>query len=252
MLWPRPLLLRFPQMHRNAFRSTAMPRLGPRGKSLLARRGRIRLSLRFALFLAFAGLLLGFIMVDQRLRPTLLQIAEAKARVLATEAINEAVSQKVAGSIKWENLYALTPDSRGKVVMIQPNTAEIDRLTSDVAMHIQRALKEIDQTKIRIPLGQVFGSQILANVGPRITISVVPLGTVKTKITSKFEEAGINQIRHKIYLNVTAHIKIVVPLVSSDIEVTNEVPITEVIVMGEVPQVYFGIQKGQENPDNGM
>ncbi|HHV62037.1 MAG TPA: sporulation protein YunB [Firmicutes bacterium] len=203
---------------------------------------------------AFLALLLGFlifVVIDRRLKPTLQQIAEAKARVIATEAINEAVSRKVVGTIKWEDLYALRPDSRGRVVLVQPNTGEISRLTSDVAMAVQDTLKKVTETEIWIPLGQAFGSQILANVGPRICISVVPMGTVRTEISSKFEQAGINQIRHRIYLDVIAHVKIVVPLVSSDIEVRSQVPITEVMIMGEVPQVYFGIE-GSRNNNNGQ
>ncbi|NPV52048.1 MAG: sporulation protein YunB [Firmicutes bacterium] len=202
---------------------------------------------------AFLALLLGFlifVVIDRRLKPTLQQIAEAKARVIATEAINEAVSRKVAGTIKWEDLYALRPDSRGRVVLVQPNTGEISRLTSDVAIAVQDTLKKITETEVWIPLGQAFGSQILANVGPRIRISVVPMGTVRTEISSKFEQAGINQIRHRIYLDVIARIKIVVPLVSSDIEVRSQVPITEVMIMGEVPQVYFGLD-GSQNNNNG-
>ncbi|MGE5593655.1 MAG: sporulation protein YunB [Betaproteobacteria bacterium] len=187
-----------------------------------------------------AGLL--FALVDWRLRPTLHQIASAQARVLATEAVTQAVATEIAEDIRWEDLYALRPDSTGRVVLVQPNTAEIDRLTSKVTTRVQELLKKVTETQVQIPLGQVFGSQILANMGPRIPISVVPVGTVTTKILSDFEQAGINQIRHKIYLEVAAHIKLVVPLVASAVDVTVQVPITEVLIMGDVPQTYIQLE----------
>ncbi|HHY47134.1 MAG TPA: sporulation protein YunB [Firmicutes bacterium] len=207
----------------------------------LAARG-LKLVALLALF-TLVGLLV-FIVVDRRLKPTLHQIAEVRARVLATEAINDAVNKKIAGTIKWEDLYALRPDSRGRVVLVQPNTGEISRLTSDVAIAVQENLKKVTEDTIKIPLGQALGSQILANIGPRIPIKIALVGNVRTNIVSKFEQAGINQIRHLIYVDVSSTIRVVVPLVTANIDVTNQVPLTEVIIMGEVPLVYFGGRPG--------
>jgi len=183
-----------------------------------------------------------FVIVDWRLRPTLHQFAKAKARVLATEALTTAVALEIAEGIRWEDLYALRPDSSGKVVMVQPNTGEIDRLTSQVTLRVQELLSKISDTKIRIPLGQILGSNVLANVGPKIGISIIPIGTVTTKILSDFEQAGINQIRHKIYLEVTAHMQVVVPMVTATDNVVVQVPITEVLIMGDIPETYIQLE----------
>ncbi len=191
-------------------------------------------------FLLVLGIVI-FAIVDWRLRPTLHQLATAKARVLATEAVTSAVALEIAEGIRWEDLYALRPDSAGKVVLVQPNTGEIDRLTSKVTLRVQEYLSKISDTKIRIPLGQILGTHVLANVGPRIAISITPIGTVTTKILSDFEQAGINQIRHKIYLEVIAHMQVIVPMVVATDDVIAQVPITEVLIMGDVPQTYIQV-----------
>ncbi len=183
-----------------------------------------------------------FAIIDWRLRPTLHQLATAKARVLATEAVTSAIALEIAEGIRWEDLYALRPDSAGKVVLVQPNTGEIDRLTSKVTLRVQEYLSKISDTKIRIPLGQILGTHVLANVGPRITISITPIGTVTTKILSDFEQAGINQIRHKIYLEVTAHMQVIVPMVMATDDIVAQVPITEVLIMGDVPETYIQVE----------
>ncbi len=183
-----------------------------------------------------------FTIIDWRLRPTLHQLATAKARVLATEAVTSAVALEIAQGIRWEDLYALRPDSAGKVVLVQPNTGEIDRLTSKVTLRVQEYLNKISDTKIRIPLGQILGTHMLANVGPRIAISITPIGTVTTKILSDFEQAGINQIRHKIYLEVIAHMQIIVPMVVATDDIIAQVPITEVLILGDVPETYIKVE----------
>lgn len=193
------------------------------------------------LLLSLFGIMI-FAVADWRLRPTLHQLATAKARVLATEAVTSAVALEIAEGIRWEDLYALRPDSAGKVVLVQPNTGEIDRLTSKVTLRVQDYLSKISDAKIRIPLGQILGTHLLANVGPRIVVSITPIGTVTTKILSDFEQAGINQIRHKIYLEVTAHMQVIVPMVVATDDIVAQVPITEVLIMGDVPETYIQVE----------
>jgi sporulation protein YunB len=177
--------------------------------------------------------------IDRRLRPTLMQISEARARQVATDVINKAINEKVAFSIRYEQLISVRPDSQGKIAMIQYNTGEISRLSSITAVYVQSALKKIDSIRIRIPLGQVLGSQILAAWGPAIYVKVMPIGTVSSKVVDRFEQAGINQTRHKIYLVVEADMRIVIPLVSSAVKVESQVPLTEATIMGEVPHLYL-------------
>ena len=63
-----------------------------------------------------------------------------------------------------------------------------------------------------------------------------PIGFIEARYSSEFESAGINQTRHKIYINVKTKIRIIIPLKSSDIEVSNEIPIAETIIVGKIPK----------------
>ncbi|HEX2953350.1 MAG TPA: sporulation protein YunB [Bacillota bacterium] len=197
-----------------------------------------RFALYFIVFIIL--LLLSFIFVDKRIRPTLFQLAEAKARVMATSAINEAIQSKVSQNLHYEDLIAVKVDNRGRVVLIQPNTGEINRLASQAVIEVQKKLHRVSTIKVKIPLGQVFGTQVLGGVGPSIPVTIMPVGTVGSRVFDEFEQAGINQTRHKLYLEVKVQVKIIVPLTSSHVLVKAEVPLTEAIIMGEVPQVYFG------------
>jgi len=185
-------------------------------------------------------LVCGFLFADRQLRPTIQAKAEAHARVIATTSINQAIQEKVAKNIRYEDLISVKVDNRGRVVLMQPNTGEINRLASDATIAVQQLMKKIERNSIYIPLGQLLGSQILAGRGPDIPIAIVPVGTVESRVYDVFEQAGINQTRHKIYLVVQATVRIVVPLLQTNVQIKSEVPLTEAIIMGEVPQVYFG------------
>lgn len=179
--------------------------------------------------------------VETHLKPTLMAIAETRATLIATEAINNVINNKVSLTVDPKTLVNVTLDEHGRVVLIQPNTMEFNRLAADTTMKVQEALQAINEEKISIPIGQVLGSQMLASMGPKITVTIIPMGTVQVKVVDKFEQAGINQTRHMVYLVATTQIRIVVPLVSQSVSVNTQVPIAEYVVVGEVPNTYVQI-----------
>lgn len=186
-------------------------------------------------------LVFSFWQIENHLKPTLMAIAETRATRIATQAINNVINTRVSLTVDPKTLVNITLDEHGRVVLIQPNTMEFNRLAADTTMKVQDALEEISEEKINIPIGQVLGSQMLASMGPKITVTIIPVGTVQVKVVDKFEQAGINQTRHMVYLAATTQIRIVVPLVSQSVSVNTQVPIAEYVVVGEVPNTYVQI-----------
>jgi sporulation protein YunB len=185
-------------------------------------------------------ILAGFFYAEHRLRPALHEISRARAVQIATQSINKAVREQVVQHIRYEDLITVKVDNRGRVVLMQPNTGEINRLAAEATIAVQKELEKTSRTRIHIPLGQLLGSQVMAGRGPDIPIEVIPAGAVESRVFDRFEQAGINQTRHKIYLEIQTRVRIVIPLTFANAEVRTEVPLAEAVIMGEVPQVYFG------------
>lgn len=187
-------------------------------------------------------ILTGFFYAEHRLRPALHEMARTKAMEVATQSINIAVREKVVQNINYEDLISVKVDNRGRVVLMQPNTGEINRLAANATIAVQEELGKTNRERLYIPIGQLMGGQVVAGRGPGIPIDIIPVGAVKSRVFDSFEQAGINQTRHKIYLEVATMVRVVVPLTHSNVQVRTEVPLVEAVIMGEVPQVYFGGQ----------
>lgn len=204
------------------------------------RKGRRRLSLgAVVLVTAVVG---AVSVLEFTLRPTIMTLSEAKARIVAVEAINDAV-QMVIGGVEYRNLVNVRTDNQGRVVLLQYNSMEINRLATEAIAAIQNRLKQMSGERFAIPLGQVLGSKLFSFYGPRIWVNLVPIGTVQVKVKENVNEAGINQVRHMIYLEVKAWMKVVIPLVSEDIEVVSQIPVTEVTTIGEVPNTIINLNR---------
>lgn len=206
----------------------------------------------FALVCLSAALIM---FLDTQLRPTLMAIAETRAKIIATQAINDAINTKVAQDIKYGLLITVHTDHNGRAAWAQLNTMEVNRIVAATTMRVQDTLERITGEKVAIPLGQAFASPILANAGPRITFTIIPVGTVNVEVTDAFEAAGINQTRHKIYLEVYTDVQIIIPFITKSAQVHSQIPIADVTYLGEVPQTVvnlpFPIASGYTVPQGG-
>lgn len=182
-----------------------------------------------------------FLLIERNLRPAILSVAEIKADVLATEAINKSIMDKITAGILYQDLIKIEQDSEGKIVMAQLNTIEVNNIMAETTLATQEALVDIENKPFEIPLGEVFDSYLVATYGPNIPIRLIPIGRVNTRLVDMFEEAGINQVRHKIYLEVLAEVRIIVPFISTPVEVHTAVPIADTIYPGEVPDTVINI-----------
>lgn len=177
-----------------------------------------------------------FNFIENQLSPIIIAIAEAEARIMATETVNKSVKEKISKNVQYKDLISIHKDTSGQITLIQINTVEINRLESETALEVVKVLREVTMKGIEIPLGSATGSKILANYGPIVKVSLLPAGTADVNTVEAFEEAGINQTRHRIFLEIAASIQIVQPLLSSTITVKTDVPLAETIIIGNVPQ----------------
>lgn len=196
----------------------------------------------FTLVLVVIFFIYMFIFINNNIIPTLLAVSEIRAKSVATQAINDSVSLKLFDDIDYSDLIFVKYDSAGKVVLMQANTILMNSMATAVATEVQNQIEEIAQSDIKIPLNNAFDIQIITL--PSIKLKIVPQGAVSVDFATEFQESGINQTRHRIYLIVEVDIKIIVPLVSETIKVTSNIPIVETVIVGDVPNEYINVPKG--------
>lgn len=86
---------------------------------------------------------------------------------------------------------------------------------------------------------------MLSGKGPRVHFEILPVGTVKTGFVTEFESAGINQTRHKISLEATASVRIVVPSGARTVSVTTTALMAESILVGDVARLLHPGRRGR-------
>ncbi len=171
--------------------------------------------------------------------PVIMDTVEIKSKALATRAMNSSVADVVMSSIVYDELVTIVTDEFGNISMIQANSLEINNLSKDLALTCEERIGEYGGRGVSIPLGTFTGIPLLVGRGPRINVKMTPIGSVYCKFSSKFDSAGINQTVHKIYVNISANVSVIMPLSSRSFQAEQQVLISESVIVGQVPEVYL-------------
>ncbi|MDP4552414.1 sporulation protein YunB [Alkalihalobacillus macyae] len=207
----------------------------------------------------------GLWIVNKGIEPSLISIAETKTRQVAAQAINDAISKKIADGIDVENLIIVHSNESEKVPGYSFNSKVYNRLISEATERVQTYLNYVeagDLDKLEtfkndididyedtikqkgivysIPLGMATNNVLLSNFGPRIPVRFEMIGDVISNIDTKVKETGINNTYLEVYINIKVEMNVIIPFSTKNTEVSNSVKIGDLFIQGDVPYYYNG------------
>lgn len=179
---------------------------------------------------------------DKIVTPTVLAVGDADIREKVTSIVNKVLINEYSNNFNYESIIKVDKDNLGNIVMMKADTLKMSKIASDVSIKIQDNLRKMGEVGIKLPLGYIFKNNLLSYLGPKLTIKIEPVGSVETNYDSQFEGAGINQTRFKIYVKVKTKVRVIIPTAYNDIEVKNEIPVAETIIIGKIPNSAFELK----------
>ena len=196
---------------------------------------------KLALFLCVFTLLIIFILVylNRVVNPVIIESSSAKTRSLSQKAVEQAIYDTINGNAIYDSLVMISRDEAGNVAYITTNALQINILARELARSAQEKLEDLGEEGIDIPLGTFTGMPIFVGRGPNINIKLLPIGSISCKFSSEFNDAGINQTNHKIYLTVTTNVSVILPTANQTVQTTTQILIAESIIIGEIPDTYL-------------
>ncbi|HHV79965.1 MAG TPA: sporulation protein YunB [Firmicutes bacterium] len=172
--------------------------------------------------------------VEKAARENLKAFAEIHICRTVTEIVTQAVNESLAG-IDCSRIVKLHRNSKDEVEIVEVDALLVNLIQARCVAAMQRALAQLGKYKVEIPAGQFLGSVLFANLGPELPITIQPLGFVGATVRDKFESAGINQSRLSFYADISMTVRVVVPLLSYDLNVNTSLPLSAVVIPGKVP-----------------
>lgn len=172
-----------------------------------------------------------------KLQPYFIEYSKVYANNLANEIVNNAINNTFSDS-KYESFTNVNESSSNAINTIETNSAKINRLKSEIINEIQENIKLKKFETVYIPLGSCSGFYFLAGLGPKIQIRIYPVSVVNAKLKDDFESVGINQVKHKMYIDVSLQMSYVGILCSKSEEIHTSILVNETIIVGDTPNYY--------------
>ena len=198
--------------------------------------------------LALLILLGTFIGLDLGIRPMVRASAASQTQIAVNRMIQRAVLEVLEeDGLRYQSFVSLQQNQNGETTALTTDTVLINRLQGELLEKILQTLQETRQITLQLPLGSLTGSQFLAGRGPLVTLRLRPVGIVKTKIVNQFDEAGINQTRHRIQLQVTVDMLSLLPGYRISSQAQSNIILAETIIVGLVPDAYTEVYGGTDD-----
>lgn len=171
------------------------------------------------------------------------QIALSDATDMVTVAINDKINDKMSeGQYSYDYFVTLQNDSEGNITAISANMSRINTLSSEILREVIASTNS-GELDLKIPAGNLIGSNLLLGRGPIIPVKIIMLTSSYADFRNELSAAGINQIKHQIILEIKVEIDVLLPWDVQSTEVLSEVLIAETIVVGKVPDTYLSLNQ---------
>ena len=213
--------------------------------TLRARRSRCKSGRRLAvpLFLPILTLILALLSgCSALLHRQLETVAANQAETLLSEAAASALSDAFGDR---EELYAgivrITRAEDGTITSIGTDPAALSSLSAAFQTKLRKTLSE--RGRVCIPSGNLTGSAWLSGRGAPLTFQTVLSYATVTDIRSEFKSVGINQTLHRVILETTAAVTVLLPGRNVTRVITRSFPAAETVIVGRVPEMF--LQSGQ-------
>ena len=202
------------------------------------------------LVIIICALMMAFLVINyfyKQFNDTIMPIAEAKTRKYITEIINNSTD-----NIKFDNdLFVIEKSSDNEIKMITYNSYEATQLINEITHNIQDNFDEVDSIFKEnnkyiideIPLGVISKNALLRNMGPKIKVRLDIVGDVLSELETEVKPYGINNALVEVRVKLYANARVILPIVTKEISVTNVIPISINIVNGSIPEAYIASYK---------
>ncbi len=170
------------------------------------------------------------------------EMAMSDAIDMVTLAVNDTVNRIMAeGNYSYDYFVTIEKDNAGNVAAISANMSRINAVSAQILSEVVAAA-ENGVLDIRVPIGNLLGSNILMGKGPEVLVEVITLTSSFVDIENEIVSTGINQAKHKIILKVDVDVDILIPWDLLTTRVESNVLIAETVIVGQVPDTYIDVE----------
>jgi sporulation protein YunB len=181
-----------------------------------------------------------FVALRSKYRDVIGELAEIQVKNTTSDLTNDAIARQIAaGNIAYDRIVFFEKDLQGRITALKTNMSEVNRLKTDILNIINDEILALDSSDIGIPLGSLFLPELLSGRGPAIPVQILSIRNSDANFVSHFSQAGINQTLHRLNMEVSIDVAVLVLGRTASFTMVSEVVVAETVIVGDVPQTFL-------------
>lgn len=179
--------------------------------------------------------------IKVKVEPNLESIGRMRAKVMVSQIVNKAVNDQLYETEDMHELLVRETDGDGHLDLLRADTHAMNLLMTEISKELQEEFAARTVDVYTVPAGALLGDRILSQTGPAVDLRIIPLNVTSMDFKTEFEDAGINQTKYRIYIDLTCDVKALAPFAAENFSVSTEILVAEAIILGGVPESYVNV-----------
>lgn len=178
-------------------------------------------------------------LTESALRPVLAAAARYQVRSQVTAAVEQWAARDLQErGVDYSDFVAITRNEAGEITALSADMARLNLLRAELSAHLLERLED-SQLELTVPVGSLLPIEPTWARGPELHLRALALGTASAEFESEFTSAGINQTRHRLWLELSVPVTVLLPGGGEELTVDSRLCVAETVIVGQVPQTWF-------------
>ncbi len=192
------------------------------------------------LILIIIAILLVTVWAGIKVRPVIVSVARGYGENVVGNTLNAMINEELEKLEFDFTRVQYTPE--GKVAAVGMDSAKVNTFMADIVLVLKDKIIELEEIEANIPIGNFLSNPFFSGLGPRVPVKFLILANTNVTAEEKFSSKGINQTLYALNLRVDTKVSIYIPGIKDGMTVTNIVPLSQHVIVGDVPDSYTNVE----------
>ncbi len=187
------------------------------------------------------------------MQPIIIRYAESVAETVMLTSANEAVVKILdKDGFEYNDIAVLTENEDGKIISLQTDTYKVNYLKSHIANEIAKIIADKERYTVSIPIGTFLANTFTSGFGPDINFKMQITSTTFVDFEHEFRSAGINQVLHRIVVNIKITGSLIIAGYKKSITADTSAIAAQTVIVGEVPDAFTNVVEKESDNTAGL
>lgn len=178
------------------------------------------------------------LLLDAKLRPSIIELAALEAQAVAESKINSAVEKYLSRhGINYSDIVSVNYSSDNAVTGITTDIVKLNLFKAEITAAIEKEFERSPETSVTVPFGSATDISLLSGCGPFMDVKIAMASSTVSDFENVFLAAGVNQTQHSIMLNIQTTVLLTLAGRRISRSVSSSFCVAQTIIVGTVPNV---------------